>query len=158
MKKARIEIVPMIDAIFFLLVFFMYSSLSMVKMKGMGVSVPKISSAPPSRQSAPPKRYIVTVDRQGRSFINLDPVPVEELEARLTALIAGDPEGTIVVNVDRKQAVQKLVEVMDKVNLVKTPKGEPAGVIVATTAIDPRKEAAADAANAAAFKAAGDTR
>ena len=37
MRKARIEIIPMIDTIFFLLVFFMFTSLSMVQMKGMGV-------------------------------------------------------------------------------------------------------------------------
>jgi biopolymer transport protein ExbD len=135
-KKARIEIVPMIDAIFFLLVFFMYSSLSMVKMKGMGVSVPKLSNVPPAKQTHPPKRYIVTMDQDGKTFINLDPVPVEQLESNLTAFIASDPEGTIVVNVFKKRSVQELVDIMDQVNAVRTPKGEPAGVIVATNAVD----------------------
>lgn len=145
-KKARIEIVPMIDAIFFLLVFFMYSSLSMVKMKGMGVSVPKLSNLPPKQQKMPPKRYIVTIDRTGNSFINLDAVPFNELAPRLTGYIANDPDGTIVVNVDKKQAVQKLVDVMDQVNTVKTPKGDLAAVIIATSPVDPHKEAAANAA------------
>ena len=139
-KKARIEIVPMIDAIFFLLVFFMYSSLSMVKMKGMGVSIPKLSRVPASKQTKPPKRYIVTLDAGGKVFINLDQVTLDQLSPQLQTDIAGNPEGTIVVNVDRMQRVQNLVDIMDKVNTVTTPDGRPATVIVATSAIDPHKE------------------
>jgi biopolymer transport protein ExbD len=145
-KKARVEIVPMIDAIFFLLVFFMYSSLSMVNMRGMGVSVPRLSDAPPAARKAPPRRYIVTVDRAGNTFLNLDRVPLDALSARLTAALAADPEGTIVVNVDAGRDVQTLVDVMDRVNAVRTPTGEPAGVIIATTPLDARKELADDAA------------
>jgi len=44
MKKARIEIIPMIDTIFFLLVFFMISTLSMSQFKGMPVNLPKAAS------------------------------------------------------------------------------------------------------------------
>lgn len=141
-KKARIEIVPMIDAIFFLLVFFMYSSLSMVKMKGMGVSIPKLSHTPPSKQTHPPKRYIVTMDAQGKLFINLDEVTLDTLNQMLQNDIAKDPEGTIVVNVAKTQPVQSLVNVMDKVNTVLTPDQKPATVIVATSPVDPRKETA----------------
>ena len=43
-KKARIEIIPMIDTIFFLLVFFMISTLSMTQFKGMPVNLPKAAS------------------------------------------------------------------------------------------------------------------
>ena len=44
-KKARIEIIPMIDTMFFLLVFFMISTLSMTLQKGMEVNLPQASSA-----------------------------------------------------------------------------------------------------------------
>ena len=40
-KRARIEIIPMIDTIFFLLVFFMIASLAMTTAKGMPVNLPK---------------------------------------------------------------------------------------------------------------------
>ena len=43
-KKARIEIIPIIDTIFFLLVFFMISTLSMSQFKGMPVNLPKAAS------------------------------------------------------------------------------------------------------------------
>ena len=45
-KKARIEIIPMIDTIFFLLVFFMISTLSMTQFKGMPVNLPKAALRP----------------------------------------------------------------------------------------------------------------
>lgn len=142
-KKARVEIIPMIDAIFFLLVFFMYSSLSMVKMKGMGVSIPHVNRASDLKMTKPPRRYIVTMDQTGATFINLDAVPVDQLDARLTAALVTDPEGTIIVNVFRKRTVQDLVNLMDQVNQVKTPKGEPAAVIIATSPINAKAEAAA---------------
>ena len=141
-KKARVEIVPMIDAIFFLLVFFMYSSLSMVKMKGQGVSIPKLSKVPPSQTHKPPKRYIVTMDKEGKLFINLDEVSPDQLTQTLQADINKDPEGTIVVNVAKTQVVQKLIDVMDKVNVVQGVDGKPATVIVSTSPVDPRKESA----------------
>ena len=141
-KKARVEIIPMIDAIFFLLVFFMYSSLSMVKMKGMGVSVPHLNKASVSNYK-PPRRYIVTMEEGGDVFINLDPCPLDQLDTRLTAAIATDPEGTIVVNVAKKRSVQDLVNIMDQVNQVKNPKGEPAGVIIATSPLTAKDQAAA---------------
>jgi biopolymer transport protein ExbD len=43
-KKARIEIIPMIDTIFFLLVFFMISALSMSRFTGVQVNLPKAAS------------------------------------------------------------------------------------------------------------------
>ena len=50
-KKARIEIIPMIDTIFFLLVFFMISTLSMSQYRGMPVNLPKAASG----RQVPPK-------------------------------------------------------------------------------------------------------
>jgi biopolymer transport protein ExbD len=143
-RKARVEIIPMIDAIFFLLVFFMYSSLSMVKMSGMGVSIPKLAPPPPNQTAPPkpPKRYIVTMDREGKTFINLSAVPLEQIGHRLQGYITSDPEGTIVVNVAQEQTVQRLVDLMDRVNIVTTPGGAPATVIVATSPVDPKADSA----------------
>ena len=83
------------------------------------------------------------MDQTGATFINLDAVPVDQLDARLTAALVTDPEGTIIVNVFRKRTVQDLVNLMDQVNQVKTPKGEPAAVIIATSPINAKAEAAA---------------
>ncbi len=65
-KKARIEIIPMIDTIFFLLVFFMISTLSMSQFKGMPVNLPKAASG----QQAPAESAAITIDKEGRLFLN----------------------------------------------------------------------------------------
>ena len=140
-KKARVEIIPMIDAIFFLLVFFMYSSLSMVKMKGMGVSVPHLSKDQSVVKTKPPRRYIVTLDDSGKLFINLDPADMSTLTATLTSDLANDPDGTIVVNVAKRRTVQELVDLMDQVNQVKDAKGGRAAVIVATAPLSDKERA-----------------
>jgi biopolymer transport protein ExbD len=64
-KKARIEIIPMIDTIFFLLVFFMISTLSMAQYRGMPVNLPKAASG----QQAPAESAAVTIDKEGRLFL-----------------------------------------------------------------------------------------
>ena len=46
MRKAKIEIIPMVDTMFFLLVFFMLSSLALTRQNGLPVNLPKASTAP----------------------------------------------------------------------------------------------------------------
>ena len=145
-KKARIEIIPMIDAIFFLLVFFMMSSLSMVRLNGMGVSLPKASTA----ASPPPPRMIVTVDKAGDYYLNVDPIRPAAIQAALQDRVSAKPETVIVVNVHKSHNVQTLISVMDIVNSVKKPDGGQAAVMIATTPINARGEAVAPAGAAAA--------
>ena len=66
LKKARIEIIPMIDTIFFLLVFFMISTLSMAQYRGMPVNLPKAASG----QQSPAESAAITIDKQARLFLN----------------------------------------------------------------------------------------
>lgn len=131
-RKARIEIIPMIDTIFFLLVFFMFTSLSMVKMKGMDVSVPKNA---PSNQKPPPV-VVVTVDADSRYFIGKTPIDPGDLENDIQDKVTADPKSVIVVNIDKTQPVQTLVSVMDAVNDVSTPDGNSAAVTIATEPIN----------------------
>jgi biopolymer transport protein ExbD len=70
MKKARIEIIPMIDTIFFLLVFFMISTLSMSQYKGMPVNLPKAASG----LQAPAESAAITIDKDDRLFLEKQPV------------------------------------------------------------------------------------
>ena len=62
LKKARIEIIPMIDTIFFLLVFFMITSLSMVQMSAKKVALPVSTTA----NSKPRDQSRADRGRQGR--------------------------------------------------------------------------------------------
>jgi biopolymer transport protein ExbD len=109
LKKARIEIIPMIDTIFFLLVFFMISTLSMAHYRGMPVNLPKAASG----QQPPAENASVTLDKDGRLFLNRQPVDRKTLEAQLREQFAGNPGLLVVINADDGVEHGKVVEAMD---------------------------------------------
>ena len=75
-KKARIEIIPLIDIMFFLLASFMMVSLSQVHMKGIKVNLPSGASGEVQTK----REYVsVSVDKDGHYFFDKDEVKDEEL-------------------------------------------------------------------------------
>ena len=109
MKKARIEIIPMIDTTFFLLVFFMISSLSMSRFKGMPVNLPKAASG----QQAPAESAAVTIDKTNRIFLDKQPVDQTGLADLLRAQLAKNPDLLVVINADDGVEHGRVVEIMD---------------------------------------------
>jgi len=108
-KKARIEIIPMIDTIFFLLVFFMISTLSMTQFKGMPVNLPKAASG----QQAPAESAAVTIDKDGRLFLNQQAIDKTALSEALRRQLAKNAEMLVVINADDGVQHGQVVEVMD---------------------------------------------
>ncbi len=108
-KKARIEIIPMIDTIFFLLVFFMISTLSMTQFKGMPVNLPKAASG----QQAPAESAAVTIDKNGRLFLNQQAIDKAALGEALRQQLAKNADMLVVINADDGVAHGQVVEVMD---------------------------------------------
>lgn len=109
MKKARIEIIPMIDTIFFLLVFFMISTLSMSQFKGMPVNLPKAASG----QQAPAESAAVTITKEGRISLDKQPVDKSSLADLLRRQLEKNPELLVVINADDGVEHGRVVEVMD---------------------------------------------
>jgi len=107
-KKARIEIIPMIDTVFFLLVFFMMASLSMTVYKGMTLSLPKASSGE-NRQD----RVSISVTRDGALYLDRERVEPAQLAERLKILREQDPELVVVISADGEVTHQRVVEAMD---------------------------------------------
>ena len=109
MKKARIEIIPMIDTIFFLLVFFRISTLSMSQYKGMPVNLPKAASG----RQAPAESAAITIDKDDRLFLDKQPVDKSLLRDLLRQQLVKNPELLVVINADDGVAHGRVVEVMD---------------------------------------------
>src|SRR5258708_36466134 len=81
--EARIEIIPLIDIMFFLLAAFMLVSLSMVNLKGIKVNLPASSTATTDTK----KDFVdISVDKSGAAFLDKKPVGNNELIRNLTAL------------------------------------------------------------------------
>ncbi|HWB58113.1 MAG TPA: biopolymer transporter ExbD [Chthoniobacteraceae bacterium] len=111
-KRARIEIIPLIDIIFFLLATFVMVSLSMVKNLGVPVNLPAAATgAPQSRdQSAD-----ITIDAQGKVFFNKQPVDDGQLDAALKELIATSPDPRVFISGDTKAEFGRAIAVLDEV-------------------------------------------
>ena len=108
-KKARIEIIPMIDTIFFLLGFFMISTLSMTQFRGMPVNLPKAASG----QQAPAESAAITINKDHQIFLDKQAVDQATLGERLSAQIAKNPELLVVINADDGVEHGHVVAVMD---------------------------------------------
>ena len=108
-KKARIEIIPMIDTIFFLLVFFMISTLSMSHYSGLPVNLPKAATGqqPPSESAA------VTVGADGKITIDKEAVARDQIRETLRQRLAQNPELLVLINADERVEHGVVVEIMD---------------------------------------------
>ena len=111
-RKARIEIIPLIDIVFFLLATFVMVSLSMVKNQGVPVRLPSAAtSVPEERRSA----VTVTITEAGKLYLDKEAMPLEELKSRLASMHASDPELKIFVNGDEHAYFGQAVEILDEV-------------------------------------------
>ena len=108
-KKARIEIIPLIDTVFFLLVFFMMASLSMAVYHGLPVNLPRASTG----QTTTADRASVTVDRDGRTSLDREPLALGALTDRVRARLATNPTLAVVINADGETSHHHVVDVLD---------------------------------------------
>jgi biopolymer transport protein ExbD len=109
-KKARIEIIPLIDIMFFLLASFMMVSLSQVHMKGIKVNLPSGVSG----QTQTKREYIsVSVDKDGHYFFDKDEVADEELLNRMRRVHESAPEAKVFVRGDRDSVHLNVTHALD---------------------------------------------
>ena len=113
-RHARIEIIPMIDVMMFLLVFFVLISINVLPALGLKIKPP--TSAAPD-QLVERQRVTIGLDRDGKAFIEGQPVAFTDLAARITA--SSDPNKKLVVTIagDEGAQLQSLVEVLDALKL-----------------------------------------
>jgi biopolymer transport protein ExbD len=128
-KKARIEIIPMIDTMFFLLVFFMVATLSMTIQRGLPVNLPHAASAHDELRQV----VTLTVTKEGKLLFDKEPIAsVDEAAARIARWKATGTDIAIVINADRAVEHGTVVELMDAVRQ--------AGVTKIAIAVRPRAQ------------------
>ena len=111
-KKARIEIIPLIDIMFFLLASFMMVSLSQTTMKGMKVNLPIGSSG----QTQSKKDYVsLSVDRDGYTYFDKEKIPLEEVLPRLRKIYVTNPEAKIFIRGDAEAVHGNVTRVLDQI-------------------------------------------
>jgi biopolymer transport protein ExbD len=110
--RPRIEIIPLIDIIFFLLATFVMVSLSMVKNRGISVNLPvAVTSAPQPREDS----ATISIKENGETFLNKEPVDAAQLEAALKQLLSQNPDPHVFINGDTKAEFGKAIAALDAV-------------------------------------------
>lgn len=111
-KKPRIEIVPMIDTIFFLLVFFMVATLSMTVQRGVPVNLPHAASARDEIKQV----VTLTLTKEGKLFFDKEElISPAEAALRLTSHTGADAQVSVVINADRAVEHGHVIDLMDAV-------------------------------------------
>ena len=109
-KKARIEIIPLIDIMFFLLASFMMVSLSQVHMKGMKVNLP----AGQSGETQAKNEYIsVSVDSNGNPYFDKEEMTYDKLTAKLKQVHDENPEAKVFIRGDADSVHFNIIRVLD---------------------------------------------
>ena len=110
-ERPQLMIIPMIDIIFFLLVFFMMSMLSMVIQKSMPLTLPQAESAKVSMTRNVP----VTITADGGIYYERDLMSLRDLTARLKEDVAHGEDISVILRGDAAASYGTVVQVMDVV-------------------------------------------
>ena len=111
MKRARIEMLPLIDIVFLLLVFFIYAMLSMAVHRGLPVILPTSSTAKIDKNLI----LSVTVKKDGVIYLDKEEVPLEDLAESLRRKAGQKRETGVLLFADHSLAYQRLFRVLDQI-------------------------------------------
>jgi len=109
----EINITPMLDLAYVLLIIFILMTTATVQ--GLKVNLPRASNTP---SLAKPQTKAITINNEGKVFLDTVPVTIPELEQRLSAQKAQTPEFPVVVRGDSLTQYQAVMDVLDVVGRI----------------------------------------
>ena len=118
-KHARIEIIPLIDIMFFLLASFMMVSLSQVHMKGIKVNLPSIKAV--AQPTPPPNKKDYTtlfIDANGLVHFDQEVVTDGDVTPRLLQLYNRDHNAKVYISADKQALHGEVIKLLDRVQSV----------------------------------------
>lgn len=110
-NKARIEMIPLMDVIFLLLVAFIFFTMSMTIHRGLPVQLPTSATARIEKRDLTD----ITIREDGRIFLNKKETNFSGLLTQLTILHRESPETKVLISGDKKASYEMIVSVMDAV-------------------------------------------
>lgn len=109
-KKARIEIIPLIDIMFFLLASFMLASLSMIRLQSIKMDLPTATMA---KRDFKPDIVNISVDTKGDVYIEKKPVNVVELQSYLSNRFRENTNVPVYISGDKNATHGSVIRVLD---------------------------------------------
>ena len=111
-EESGIDLTPMLDVVFIMLIFFIVTT-SFVKESGIDVSRPSAKTAKKKQRAS----ILVAISQSGEIWIQRRKVDIRSVRANIERLHAESPEGTVVIQADKRAETGLLVDVMDQVRL-----------------------------------------
>lgn len=108
-RKPRIEIIPMIDVIFFMLVFFLLFSTLKTTQTGVDVELPKTVNMGEAKQNT----IVVSITKDERIYLGKESVGLEELKRKVLKELQQEPGSRFVIKPDAAVPYVELIKVMD---------------------------------------------
>ena len=112
-KRVRIEMLPLIDIVFLILVFFIYAALSMAVHRGIPVLLPKSTTAKIDKKLI----ISVTVKADGTIYLDKEPVSLDNLSRALEKKAGKRKETGVLLFSDRSLPYQRLFQVLDRIRM-----------------------------------------
>jgi biopolymer transport protein ExbD len=106
--RLGIDMTPMIDIVFLLIIFFMVSS-ELVKNRGMAVNLPESASS----DSETRNMIIISITQNGEIYLNQNRVDMKRLGAELKKIQVSQGQDTVVIRGDEQIPYREMIEVMD---------------------------------------------
>ena len=113
LRKSRIEMIPLIDIVFLIMVTFIYSTLSMAVHRGLSVCLPSSSVTEIEKQLI----LSVTITGDGKLYVDKDPVELDQLTQTLTLKTQGQANPGVLLFADNAIKYQDLFKVLDHIRM-----------------------------------------
>ncbi|WP_218312917.1 ExbD/TolR family protein [Alteromonas antoniana] len=107
-EEANIDMTPMLDVVFIMLIFFIVTA-SFVKEAGIDVNRPEAATAVKKDRA----NILIAISDTGEIWINKRRIDVRAVQANIERLHAENPQGTVVIQADKKATTETLIKVMD---------------------------------------------
>ena len=108
----KVEIAPLIDIIFILLIFFAVNTTIMINQQGLKLDLPQAASSEKNNES-----IVISIDKNEMIFIDKQPVSIDQLISYLEPVALSDPDKEVLINSDKTITYAVLINVLDKVRL-----------------------------------------
>jgi len=110
--SVTLNLTPLIDMVFILLIFFMVTS-SFVKETGVKIKRPGAETAALQEQS----NILIAVTKKGLVWIDRKEINIRSLRAHLERLHAENPEGSVIIAADRQAPTGVVIRILDQARL-----------------------------------------
>ena len=110
LTQPAVIIIPMIDIMLFLLVFFMISSISMIQSNAIRVNLPAGQAA---ENDVKPHTVMITITSSGDILYEQETKPSSDFDEKIKKKVAEDPDAVFVVRGDRKAPYENIAYALD---------------------------------------------